>query len=287
LAVQAARVSPQAYEQGVPFRVPLLCVREQGQLYEFENTVLLDHPWKLSAKDATLPGSYDPQRRPQGQSGVVDIATTGRVETAVVPGDGRETFVGTLHQQTLALGDSATWTIDGLVAWLDRHIGHQDIPLAESAEFLRMAVRGLMARHGITDVDILARDRFRLREVIETRIQQHRDEERRGTFQGLLLSDSALTVHDDFAVDFRTMVYEPSWLYEGGFKFKKHYFGPKPASFLRQRRVVRLLRSSDAPSTSTAWQRSRRGFAISPGSGRHFDCKPPKTTSTQISSVSL
>jgi type III restriction enzyme len=24
------------------------------------------------------------------------------------------------------------------------------------------------------------------------------------------------------------MIYEPSWLYEGGFQFKKHYFGPKP-----------------------------------------------------------
>jgi type III restriction enzyme len=25
-----------------------------------------------------------------------------------------------------------------------------------------------------------------------------------------------------------TMSYEPSWLYEGGFQFQKHYFGPKP-----------------------------------------------------------
>ena len=24
------------------------------------------------------------------------------------------------------------------------------------------------------------------------------------------------------------MVYEPSWLYEGGYQFKKHYFGAKP-----------------------------------------------------------
>lgn len=24
------------------------------------------------------------------------------------------------------------------------------------------------------------------------------------------------------------MSYEPSWVYEGGFQFKKHYFGPKP-----------------------------------------------------------
>ncbi len=30
------------------------------------------------------------------------------------------------------------------------------------------------------------------------------------------------------ALNFRTMIYEPSWLYEGGFQFDKHYFGPKP-----------------------------------------------------------
>ncbi len=28
------------------------------------------------------------------------------------------------------------------------------------------------------------------------------------------------------------MSYEPSWLYEGGFQFKKHYFGPKPGELL-------------------------------------------------------
>jgi type III restriction enzyme len=30
------------------------------------------------------------------------------------------------------------------------------------------------------------------------------------------------------------MSYEPSWLYEGGFQFKKHYFGPKPGELLEK-----------------------------------------------------
>lgn len=120
------------------------------------------------------------------------------------------------------------------MAWLDRHIEHQDIPVGESAEFLRKVLRGLMARHGIEDVDVLALDRFRLRDEIEARIEEHRRVESKAAFQQLLLPQSALAVSDDRTVNFRTMVYEPSWLYEGGFRFEKHYFGPRPGE-LRER----------------------------------------------------
>ena len=41
------------------------------------------------------------------------------------------------------------------------------IPLGESAEFLRKAIRGLMTRWGIADLSVLALDRFRLRDEIE------------------------------------------------------------------------------------------------------------------------
>ena len=71
-------------------------------------------------------------------------------------------------------------------------------------------------------------DRFRLRDEIDVRIQQHRDSEKKAAFQSFLLPDSALTVSESYAINFKTMSYEPSWLYEGGFQFKKHYFGPKP-----------------------------------------------------------
>jgi type III restriction enzyme len=219
---------PSPYERRLDFIVPLLCVQENGSLFEFESTFLLEHTWKLSEKDASLSENYDPLKSPSGQAGTVDIADTGRIETAVVTQTPDQNFVTTLHQQVLALGITGDWSLESLVAWLDRHIDHQDIPLGESAEFLRKAIRGLMAKFAITDIGVLALDRFRLRDAIETRIQQHRESERKGVFQVFLLPDSPLIVSDERAINFKTMSYEPSWVYEGGFQFKKHYFGPKP-----------------------------------------------------------
>ncbi len=218
---------PTPYERQLDFIVPLLCVRENKELFEFEDTYLLEHPWQLSQKDATLAAGYNPLERPTGKAGVVDIGNKGEVITRVMQ-EPAQYFVSTVHQQVLQLGGSGDWTLEILVVWLDRHIDHQDIPVGESAEFLRKVIRGLMAKHGITDLSVLALDRFRLRDEIEARIQQHRDNEQKIAFQQYLLPDSTLTVSDERAINFKTMQYEPSWLYEGGFKFEKHYFGPKP-----------------------------------------------------------
>ncbi|HEX2770753.1 MAG TPA: hypothetical protein VHN12_15865, partial [Geobacteraceae bacterium] len=219
---------PSPYERGLDFRVPLLCVNENGSLFEFESTFLLEHPWKLSEKDASLSPTYNPQQRPTGKAGYLDVGAKGEVQTGIIQDTQAIDFVATLHQQVLQLGVAGDWTLESLVAWLDRQIDHRDIPVGESAEFLRKAVRGLMAKFGITDEGVLALDRFRLRDEIEGRINQHRDSERSTAFQAFLLPESMLAVCDEYSINFKTMSYEPSWLYEGGFQFKKHYFGPKP-----------------------------------------------------------
>ena len=219
---------PSPYEQQLDFIVPLLCVQENKELFEFESTFLLEHPWKLSEKDAALSKFYNPLVRPVAEAGYVDVGAKGEVQTRVALEPKEADFVGALHQHVLALGDAGDWTLESLVVWLDGHIDHLDIPAGESAEFLRKVIRGLMAKHGITDLNVLALDRFRLRDEIEARIQQHRDSEQKAAFRQFLLPDSTLAVSAERAINFRTMNYEPSWLYEGGFQFNKHYFGPKP-----------------------------------------------------------
>ena len=158
----------------------------------------------------------------------MDIDVTGRVETVVADKLPENDFVGTLHQHVLALGSTGDWSLEYLIAWLDRNIEHQDIPLGESAEFLRKVIRGLMTKFAIADVSVLALDRFRRRDEIEKRIQQHRESDRKAAFQKILQLDSGLTVGDECAINFKTISYEPSGLYEGGFQFQKHYFGPRP-----------------------------------------------------------
>lgn len=219
--------TPSPYERSLDFIVPILCVRESEGLSEFGETFLLEHPWKLSAKEATLSPGYHPLRRPAGQAGVVDVGARGEVQTGIVS-EREADFVGMLHQQVMALGGADDWTLEELIAWLDKNIDHHDIPMGESAEFLRKVLRGLMATFGISDITLLALDRFRLRDEIEKRIQEHRDAERKSAFQLFLLPTSALAVKDECAMNFRTMTYEPGELYQGGFQFKKHYFGPKP-----------------------------------------------------------
>ena len=225
---------PSPYEKQIDFIVPLLCVRENGILFEFESTFLLEQPWELSAKDASLAEGYNPLKRPAGKAGLLDVGAKGEVLTSMLQDKAETDFVATLHQQVIALGGSGDWKLEDLVGWLDRHIDHQDIPAGESAEFLRQVIRGLMAKFGIADMGVFALDRFRLREQVEERIQQHRDGERKAAFQQFLLPNSVLTVSDERVINFKTMSYEPSWLYEGGFQFKKHYFGPKPGELLEK-----------------------------------------------------
>lgn len=219
---------PSPYEQQLDFLVPLLCFNENGMLYEFESTFLLEHPWKLSEKDASLSVGYNPLMRPYGKAGQIDVGVKGDVQTTLISDTAASDFVGTLHQQVLQLSGADDWSLERLVAWLDRQIDHHDIPVGESAEFLRKAIRGLQAKYGMTDVGTLALDRFRLRDEIAARIQEHREAERKASFQMLLLQDSPLTVDEQRTINFKTMGYEPSRVYEGGFQFQKHYFGPKP-----------------------------------------------------------
>ncbi len=217
---------PSPYERGLDFIVPRLCVRESGRLFEFESTFLIEHRWKLSDKDASLADRYNPLERPTGQVGVVDIDAAGKVQTRALPEPAAADFIATLHQHTLALGIPDDWTLEMLIAWLDRKIRHPDITAGEAAAFLRKVLRGLMAKYAIQDASVLALDRFRLRDEIEARIQQHRESERKAAFQRFLLPDGPLETSEEQAINFKTLRYEPGWRYEGGFQFQKHYFGP-------------------------------------------------------------
>lgn len=250
---QSRALSP--YEKGLDFSVPLLSVQENGDLFEFESTYLLEHPWKLSQKDASLPKSYNPTQRPQGQLGDLDIGGTGELQTLVKerPEVG---FVAELQQQALALSTDRDWTLESLVSWLDRHIEHQDIPVSESAQFLRKIVQGLTAKFGIREIDLLAADRFRLREEIEKRINQHRDAERKQAFQTFMDRGSPLTVDAHNALNLKVMRYEPSDLYKGPFQFQKHYFGSKPGELTHGTEEFECAQVIDSHPEVECWVRN-------------------------------
>jgi type III restriction enzyme len=99
---------------------------------------------------------------------------------------------------------------------------------AESALFLRKALYGMMTARGLADIGPLVLDRHRLAEALAQRIRQHREAERAAAFQALLLPDSELTVSPEVAINLAATRYEPSWTYDGGHRFRKHYYAPAP-----------------------------------------------------------
>ncbi len=227
---------PSPYELGQNFIVPQLCVEEEGDLFVFESTFLLEHPWRLGQKDAALSATYNPLKRPSGKAGIVDVTDKNSITTGLMDEKEDFDFVSTLHQQVMELGGSADWTMEMLIGWLDRRIDHADIPAGESAVFLRKVIQGLMAQCGIADLSLIALDRHRLRDQIENCINTHRESERKTAFKEWLLPDSALVVAENKSINFAKMSYEPGWLYDGGFQFRKHYFGSKPGE-LKERRA--------------------------------------------------
>jgi len=226
-----------ALQKQIPFVVPLLAIRQGDLLEPFESTHLLERPWKLSERDAALSETLYPAKRAAGELGLVDVEKeSGRVrteKTEFLGQDEEEDFVGRLHQQVLALNGGSEWSFEQLVVWLDRNLfrdpeERREIIGVESALFLRKALNGLMTTRGLTDIGPLVLDRHRLAEALAQRIRQHREAERLAAFQSLLLPESELTVSTEVVIDFKAARYEPSWSYDGGHKFKKHYYATAP-----------------------------------------------------------
>ncbi len=221
----------------INFKIPLLAIRQGDLLEPFEATHLLERPWRLSERDATLSETLYPSKRAAGELGLVDVERgSGKVRTeqtdTVDEGDDQD-FVGRLHQQVMTLTGGSDWSFDRLVAWLDRNLfrdpeERREIIGTESALFLRKAINGLLAARGLSDHGALVLDRHRLAEALAQRIRQHRETERLEAFQALLLPQSELTVSDTMTIDLAATRYEPSWLYDGGHNFKKHYYSPAP-----------------------------------------------------------
>ncbi len=77
-----------------------------------------------------------------------------------------------------------------------------------------------------------------------------------------------LPVSPERALNFRAMQYEPSWVHEGGFKFNKHHFGPKPGELQettvggKQTEEFKCAQFLDGYAEVKFWMRNRRDMVV-------------------------
>ena len=130
--------------------------------------------------------------------------------------------------------------------------------------FIRKVLSGLKASRGM-DAGDLVLNRHRLVAAIEAKIRRHREQERTTAWQGFLLDDSPLVAPESHAIDFSAIHYDPSWNYDGAFKFQKHYFAPGPGELKSSGEEYQCACFLDGLAEVKAWVRnlSRRATAFS------------------------
>lgn len=207
--------TPQPAQRG-PFRVPMLAIRVDGQLELFEESHFLDTAWRLSACDASLTEADFASEYVSGTTGEIDVTDEGKLEVH---------FIDQIHRQLRLLGMEPGWDVAGLTNWLDRQIPHPDITRTESTLFIHRVLTGLLQARGLT-IEQLAGQKFRLRNAIAEKIDQHRRAAAVQAFQRTLFSADAQAVEvgPEVCFDYLEDRYSPNWYYEGAYKFRKHFF---------------------------------------------------------------
>ena len=191
-------------------------IRNGDQLELFEESHFLDFPWNLAECDATLNEGEFPSKRVEGSAGELDVDDQGKIEVH---------FIDKIHEQLDWLSLEPGWTVASLANWIDRQIPHPDIPQTQTSLFIHKAISGLIEQRDLT-IERLAREKFRLRNAIETKIQIHRRSQNLRAYQQCLfgLDSAKIEVNPELCFSFVEEKYAPNWYYEGDFKFRKHYF---------------------------------------------------------------
>lgn len=205
-------------ERGEEFSVPVLAVKE-GDLFEtFEETHFLEIPWELSKCDPTLAEDLFPIRQAEGQLGEVTVTDTGHVQT---------NFISALQFQMTLFESDHGWELPQLVLWLDQRIPHPDISGEDAQLFLSKLLLNLTGVQGFS-FERLIKEKFRLRNAVAKRIEQHRLENRKKGWQQVLFSEQSLplsvSANSKFTYDPDPYLYPYNHRYQGQYQFKKHYY---------------------------------------------------------------
>ncbi len=237
--LNAARRSPAA--QGELFApVPWLMARVQGELELVTPETLIDLAgFDLASETARLePGEFS----------FAEESRTFSLEL-----DGEALTVRPVAQAAeLALDYAGTWTAAELARWLDRTIEHVHTPQGAFVAWCGRLVEDLLERRGLS-LDVLLRGKFLLRRAVEAKVKALRVA--RASVGERMLFDlpEAAVVEPAHAFRFDPNLYPAAALYDGRYRFSKHYYASPAAMNGEEAECALVLDSSPAV---TRWVRN-------------------------------
>jgi type III restriction enzyme len=226
------------------FIVPRLCARFDGQLRLFDEDLILDaYSWDLLAYKPSLSNfHYDPATR--------------TFELDVDGGRIRTKYIGT-DQLDLSLMP-VEWTETDLVRWLDKELRQDDVSQEKMEEWIRRAVRELLASKRF-DLSVLVRAKYLLCRELLGAITKSREAAKRNAYQELLFGPSAaLETSFNYAIEYDPKNYLPNWTFESGYHWTRHYY-PKPGELKGEGEEFECAKALDAQEEVLYWVRNLAG----------------------------
>jgi len=212
LAVVAAKAPS---ERGVAFRVPRLCLMEQGELELIDRgMVSADFKWDLLASPPDL-SSF----RASDDSMTFEVYLEDHTVQYHHVKDDVATYLPGFAQDR---------TVTDLIGWLDHEIRDPSVKQPVLREWVRRAVDSLLNDRGFSLAQLL-RGQFVLRRKLEEQLLLAKDNAYRGGFEQLLFGQGNDIVASDapdhtFTYPADMSRYPAHWYYRGAYRFRKHYY---------------------------------------------------------------
>ena len=212
-------------ELGERFCVPQLALRMQGELQLFDDPEVLEYPWDLSTYDAT-PSSDDLT----ALGAALKVSEGGEIDVDETSGKMVSRFLPELQRDLGLAYQPEHWDEVRLATWLCRNLPEPGLTHASKQAFVAAWLADVLRRPGFT----LARanlQKFLIRNLIESRIRNLRNEAVNKAYQQVLFGEDAkqrVAVNDQYLFEFHPQAYAPSRDYDGHFghfEFRKHFYG--------------------------------------------------------------
>ena len=209
---QEASLTPA--QKGIVFSLPQLALRfEDGLELAEPETCLYAHGWDLLNYSAQLS---------KEEFSVDDDAKHFMADI-----EGKRVVIkyADSNQQLSLEGIDTPWTELELGRWLDKRLKQPDVKQVDMLEYLRRALDFLVNRKDL-DMPKLVQGKFILEKVLRDKIIEFRRDATKKGFQQCLFSNESIVDIDisAFSFTFDPTQYPANRLYEGQYRFSKHYY---------------------------------------------------------------
>ncbi len=202
-------------ERGAEFRVPRLCVMDQGELELVDRSVVMaDFSWDPLATPPDLSGF-----RFNDDSMTFEVVLEGQTVSYHRVKDDAATYLPGFAQDRNAAD---------LIGWLDHEVREPSVKQLVLREWLRRAVDELLVDRGFSLAQLI-KGQFILRRKLIEQLQLAKEQSARAGFQQALFNGGLEIIASDapdhaFSYPADTALYPAHSYYLGAYRFKKHYY---------------------------------------------------------------